>query len=421
VTPAAALHAFVAERNAAPRRAWFVPGRIEVLGKHTDYAGGRSLLCATERGFHVVAAPRRDHIVTLADPSRGVTAELTMDDSLPQAPGHWTAYPRVVVRRMTRHFPNARRGADIAFSSDLPAAAGISSGTALLVAVFLALSAVNDLEEEPAYRDAIGSREDLAGFLACIENGYGFGPFPGDHGVGIAGGSEDHTAILCCERDRLAVYSFNPVRHERTIDLDPGLRFVVGSSGIAAEKAGGARDAYNRASIATQQILEQWNRAEGRRDRSLAAAVVSRADAPPRIREILRRDRSADGKYLAGRFDQFYAESEEIVPSAAERLAAGDYVTFGEIVDRSQALAERLLGNQVPQTIDLARSARQLGALAASAFGGGFGGSVWALVRAADAEVFTEGWAAAYRSSYANAAQRATFFTTTAAPPAREL
>src|SRR3954469_11127256 len=41
-------------------RAWWVPGRIEFLGKHTDYAGGRSLVCATERGFAVVARPRAD-------------------------------------------------------------------------------------------------------------------------------------------------------------------------------------------------------------------------------------------------------------------------------------------------------------------------------------------------------------------------
>ena len=40
--------------------AFFVPGRIEVLGKHTDYAGGRSLLCAAEQGFCLVAAARSD-------------------------------------------------------------------------------------------------------------------------------------------------------------------------------------------------------------------------------------------------------------------------------------------------------------------------------------------------------------------------
>jgi galactokinase len=415
------LHAQIGERNPAPSRAWFVPGRIEVLGKHTDYAGGRSLLCTIDRGFRIVAAPRQDRVITLHDPEQRLQATITLDESLPQTPGHWTNYPRVVARRVARHFPSAHRGADIVFTSDLPTAAGISSSSAFLIAVFLALSAVNDLEQDAVYREVIQTREDLAGFLACVENGYGFGRLPGDYGVGTAGGSEDHTAILCCEANHLAVYSFNPVRHERTIPLDPDVRFVVGSSGIVAEKAGGARDAYNRASISTRQVLEMWNRFTGRRDPSLAAAVASSADAPDCIRGIIRGEGGRDAGYLAGRFDQFVEESETIVPAAAEHLAAGDYGAFGRTVDRSQQLAERLLGNQVPHTIDLARSARRLGALAASAFGGGFGGSVWALVRANKAEAFMENWSSRYRAAYPDCAARSVFFVTGAGPAAQEI
>ena len=56
--------------------AWYVPGRVEVLGKHTDYGGGRSLICAAERGFCVVAAPRRDIRLSITDIGRGVTLQL---------------------------------------------------------------------------------------------------------------------------------------------------------------------------------------------------------------------------------------------------------------------------------------------------------------------------------------------------------
>ena len=61
---------------------------------------------------------------------------------------------------------------------------------------------------------------------------------------------------------------------------------------------------------------------------------------------------------------------------------------FGKLVDESQVAAEELLGNQVPETISLAKHARALGAYAASAFGAGFGGSVWALVSRSEAEQF---------------------------------
>jgi galactokinase len=414
------LHAALAATSRAPRRAWFVPGRIEVLGKHTDYAGGRSLLCAIDRGFQLVSAAREDRIITVTDLGLRMNATLEMDPALPPAPGHWSAYPRAVARRLARHFPSARRGADIVFASDMPFAAGVSSSSAFLVATFLALAAANELERDDQFRHTIHSKEDLAGFLGAVESGYSFGPFPGDTGVGLFGGSEDHTAILCCEPGRLAVYSYDPVRHEHTIDLDPDVRFVIGSSGIVAEKAGGAREAYNRASVATRRILELWNEATGRSDRTLAAAVTSGAGAADRIRAVIR-ERGGGDTYLAGRFDQFVAESEEIVPAAVVRLRAGDYAGFGTIVDRSQSLAEQLLGNQVPETIDLARRARALGALAASAFGGGFGGSVWALVRAADAPAFIERWAAEYRHAHPQRADQAVFFATTAGSAAREL
>lgn len=413
------LHGFMAARNPSPRRGWFVPGRIEVLGKHTDYAGGRSLICAIDRGFRLVSAPREDRVVTIADLGQGVDATLALDASLPRAQGHWSSYPRVVVRRLARHFPAARRGADIAFESDLPPAAGISSSTAFLIAFYLALAAANDLENDPAYRSAIRTREDLADFLAAIESGYDFGPFAGDHGVGISGGSQDHTAILCCERGRLAVYSWNPARHERSVDLDPGLRFVIGASGVVAEKAGAARDGYNRASLAASRILALWNEATGRSDRSLAAAATSAPGALEHVRALIR-ERGGD-TYLIGRFEQFYAESLEIIPAAADALQRADYTAFGALVDRSQSLVERLLGNQVAETIHLARSARTLGALAASAFGGGFGGSVWAMVPARTADDFIAHWRDEYIRAHPDSATRATFFATSAGPAAMEV
>ena len=63
---AAAKAAYGARRD-PPAAAFFVPGRVEVLGKHTDYAGGRSLLAAAERGFCLVAWPRRDEQIRVLD------------------------------------------------------------------------------------------------------------------------------------------------------------------------------------------------------------------------------------------------------------------------------------------------------------------------------------------------------------------
>src|SRR2546430_15361358 len=117
-------------------------------------------------------------------------------------------------------------------------------------------------------------------------------------------------------------------------------------------------------------------------------------------------------------FRSFFEESERIIPETVARLAAYDVDGIGPLVDRSQHLAERLLGNQIPETIALARAARDLGALASSAFGAGFGGSVWALVPDRDHRTFLDRWDAAYRHDFPAAAARAQVFVTRPGPAA---
>ena len=89
--------------------AFWVPGRIEVLGKHTDYAGGRSLLCAVNRGFSVVAADRDDAVLRVFA-SFELTGEADVAEvalaAAPEAasPAGWAVYPAVTARRLTRNF-----------------------------------------------------------------------------------------------------------------------------------------------------------------------------------------------------------------------------------------------------------------------------------------------------------------------------
>jgi galactokinase len=409
--------------DGSERSVFFVPGRIEILGKHTDYAGGRSLLCAVERGFIVVVARRGDTVVRATDARLDQTRLLALDPDLAIRRADWSAYVAASVRRLARNFSAARHGADIAFASDLPPASGMSSSSALSTAVFLALDAVNDFARDPRYRATIGSRESLAGYLGTIENGQSFGSLAGDLGVGTFGGSEDHTAILCCRAGFVSRYSFSPVRFEAEISLPATHTFVVAHSGIEAEKGSRAQALYNEMSLAVRRIVELWNAATGRADHSLASAVESGSDAGDRIRAILRTAAASDfsADRLTERFDQFVAESYEIIPAASAALAASDVAAFGKLVARSQLGAETLLRNQIPETIGLVRLARSEGATAASAFGGGFGGSVWALVRADDAGPFAVRWREGYCLSFPSAAARAEFIVTRPGPPAMRL
>jgi galactokinase len=107
-----------------------------------------------------------------------------------------------------------------------------------------------------------------------------------------------------------------------------------------------------------------------------------------------------------------------IVPGVAAALANGDLARVGTLVDRSQALAEQALENQVPETIHLARSARELGAHAASAFGAGFGGAVWSMAPAEGAQEFVARWRADYEAAFPLRRGRTTFIVTRPGPPA---
>jgi galactokinase len=229
--------------------------------------------------------------------------------------------------------------------------------------------------------------------------------------VGTFGGSQDHTAILCGRSGELMQYSFCPVRFERAVPLPAGYGFVVASSGVVAEKTGGAREGYNAASRRAAAVAEAWRSATGRSDATMAAALDSTPGAAERLRALLEGEPE-----LFQRFEQFRVESTEIIPAAADALMRRELARLGELVDRSQAGAEAWLGNQIPETSFLARSARELGAVAASAFGAGFGGSVWALVPDGEAGTFRARWKEAYSRRFP--AVCADFLAVRAGPPA---
>ncbi len=404
----------------AERHAFFVPGRVEVLGKHTDYAGGRSMVIAAEQGFAMALAPRQHEQVTVhaLDVDQQVTFPLG-GDVVPRA-GHWSNYPMTVARRLARNFPGSLRGAEIALVSDLPIAAGMSSSSAMVVSVFLALDAVNRFSDRPEYQENIKSASDLGGYLGTVENGLPFGSLRSESGVGTFGGSEDQTAVLCGRANQISQYSYCPVRFERAVPLPPTHEFAIGVSGIVASKTGNALAQYNAASRSATVLAELWRAKTARDEPHLAAVVESSTDAVGRLQEIVRTTPhdEFDADRLLARLEQFVVESREIIPRAGDALAAGDLGAFGAEVDRSQALVERLLGNQVPETIFLAAAARGLGATAASAFGAGFGGSVWALVEKSRMETFLADWKAAYEKEFPRRAAAARFFSTSAGPAA---
>jgi galactokinase len=119
--------------------------------------------------------------------------------------------------------------------------------------------------------------------------------------------------------------------------------------------------------------------------------------------------------------EQFLTESDRIIPEVASAIRAGKLDEMGRLVDLSQKNSEKLLLNQVPETVALCKLARELGAVGASAFGAGFGGAVWALVPEGSAGEFVKQWRENYVAAFPGRKDGANFIVTRPGPAARRV
>lgn len=393
---------------------WFVPGRLEVFGKHTDYAGGRSILAAVDRGVTIELTEHDGPGIVASSTALVGEVAILPNQDLDLPAGHWGHYVKAVADRLLLNF-GAVKPARIVIDSTLPLASGMSSSSALVVAVALALIDHNAIREDPRWRATVIDDVDLAGYMACFENGMPFKELAGFKGVGTFGGSEDHTAMLCCRENSLSEFSFCPIVERSTVDFPAEWSFVVAVSGVLAEKTGAALEAYNDASLLARELVEEWNSATGRDDAVLADALAVE-DGLEGMRAI-----AATDPDLVARLNAFVTESDVVIPRAMAALRARDLKALGDAADLSHRNADAALGNQIAETNALQALARELGAHAAAGFGAGFGGSVWALIETKRADDFAARWLAAYKAQFPEPGTRASTLVTRPGPAAHRL
>jgi galactokinase len=378
-------------------REYFVPGRVELVGKHVDYAGGRSLTIATELAIRARATAIDDPLIRLRRAAGEIAMDVAVSPDTRATSLRSSAYVTAVARRFARDFPFARKGVAIELQSDLPTSAGLSSSTALVVTLAMAFVDANGLSGDERWLEAVPTPIAFAEYVAAIETGEAYGDFPADGGVGVRGGAQDHVAIVCAEVKTAGQFRYLPARLERRVPWPDDHLLAIGVSGVHATKTGNAKAAYNRLADAMRP------EAGGRKTE----------DGRPKTEEV--------APEVIERRAQFREETEVIVPGVGDAIRDRDWSTLGALVDRSQSLAERILRNQVPETIHLARSAREHGAIAASAFGAGFGGAVWAMVPRDEAESFVAAWRAGYEGAFPSRRARAKWSLTMPAGPARRV
>jgi galactokinase len=391
----------------------FVPGRIEVFGRHTDYAGGRSIVCSIDRGFLFAAAPGSGRRIRLQEASSEFTpAEFELDPELTPKVGEWANYPMTMSRRLARNFPGQLGGVDIAFSSTMPVGSGMSGSSALMMMVFTAIASTHRLPQSTAFRENIRNPVDLSVYLACAENGKSFRSLEGDAGVGTFGGSEDHAAILNARPGQLSLFGFSPPELLAEVSWPREWRMVVAFSGVRAEKTREALEKYNLASRRVSEAVARFNHLAGTRLSTLREVV----DHEPKpggagwLAGLSHAPRAERCPGVPDRVRQFILEDRTHIPGALAALRASDLKAFGALVSASHRASKKYLWNIVPEIDALQKTACRVGAAGASGFGAGFGGSIFAVTTEEHAEELMGEWRRRYAARFPRRAAESEFF-----------
>jgi len=310
-------------------RSIFVPGRVNLIGEHIDYHGLPVLPIAMQRGIHVAWRTREDRRVSAVSEPYG-RCEFELSPGLaPAAPGDWQNYVRAAAM-VAQSSWEIRRGIDAAVTSDLPAAAGVSSSTALLVAFTLALLRANG--HSPTFEELMRVLPD------------------GEQVVGTRGGGMDHAAVLGSRAGYASLIEFEPVRL-RPIKIPDDWSFLIAHSLVTAEKSGAAREHYNARRAAGVAALR-------------TLGVPSYGEAVSASSEKLTEEDQRDA-FL-------HVTSEALrVRAAVEAMERADAGAFGLLLRESHASLRDRLKVSCPaldHLVDLAGTARLTGA--------GFGGFV---------------------------------------------
>lgn len=231
------------------------PGRVNLMGRHIEHRGGGVNVFATGCDTVIVASPREDDCINIADVeahyppvafSIGDTLSLGSSaswldylssapvcDALAASRGHWSNYVKAAVLRFQMASDLKLCGMDILCGGEVPVAAGLSSSSSIVVAVAEALVSLNSLNIP------VTEFVDLCG--------------EGEWFVGSRGGAGDHAAIKCGKKDSITHLDFKPFSIGSSIRFSPDYAIIVANSLEQAKKSEGAKDRFN-AQVATYEF-----------------------------------------------------------------------------------------------------------------------------------------------------------------------
>jgi len=389
------------------------PGRVNLIGEHTDYNGLPVMPMAISRDVLIVAGARPDHEVRAVNVDksfgdRGFTIERAI---APFAAGDWGNYIKSALQGLIEFWggTDGLQGVNLAMNGNVPIASGLSSSAACTIAAALAVMARHGRTIEPLVFAETMARSD--------------------HYVGMASGGMDQAAAILGQSGAALAIEFHPLRVQ-PVQLPPATTIVVCHSRVKAAKAGNARDEYNRrvvecrlatavlhaksaARTATEPVLlSEWlaRDTRGFEDalRQIAAHLqpdgytaveIARALKCPveTVRQTLcattagnRYDEPEGGFKLQQRARHAISETQRVQQTRAVLAAmpVDAAATFGQMMNASHESCRNDYEISCTELDELVMLAREAGALGARLTGAGFGGCTVNLLRAGTTPAF---------------------------------
>ncbi|MCD8077095.1 MAG: galactokinase [Lachnospiraceae bacterium] len=348
-------------------RCFFAPGRVNLIGEHTDYNGGHVFPCALTMGNYGVGRRREDRKLRLYSvnfPQQGVV-ECGLDELVYEKKDGWTNYVKGVFRALEQRGCALPGGMDLLVYGNLPGGAGLSSSAALEV---LAGLMARELLELPGL-----SMTDLALVGQQAENEF----------CGMHCGIMDQFASAMGQRGCAIFLDTNTLTY-RHVDVHlQGVRLVLVNSRV---KHSLVNSAYNERRRQCEEAL-----ADLRRVRALGALGELTEEAFGEIQDAIRdetcRRRARHAVY----------ENQRTL-RAVGALEAGDLPAFGRLLNESHVSLRDDYETSCPETDLLAELAWETpGVLGSRITGGGFGGCTVSLVEENSLALFQERVLAGYQ------------------------
>lgn len=331
------------------------PGRVNLIGEHTDYNDGYVLPTPIDRHVYVAAKPRTDDRFRVYAADFRQRKEFTVESTRPDPDRPWSNYVQGVVQAL-REEGYSIKGADMVVTGDVPLGAGLSSSAALLIAILRALQSMNELEMDPVEAAYIGRR---------AENEF----------VGVQCGIMDHF-VACLGAHGRALFIDCRTNEHRLIDMQPSHRVVVVNTMRQRELTDSAYNERRAQCMEAVRIISTHSpEVKALRDVS-PETLVEHWDTLPAV--IQRRARHV------------VTENQRVL-DAVECLEAGDVDGFGDLMydsHESLRIDYEVSCMELDALVDATMAMDEV--VGARMTGAGFGGCTVNLVEAGYVGEFTE-------------------------------